>query len=98
MAGTKVEMYTGNNSTVGDKTFGVLILRNKQGEAQRRELAEPRLHLGRTRGNDIRLESGSVSERHARLDHRDGFWVLTDLGSRNGTYLNGRRIEGPTPL
>lgn len=79
------------------KTLGVLVLQ-KKGTAERRELTGSRVHLGRARSNDIRLESGSVSERHAQLDHRDGFWVLTDLGSRNGTYLNGRKIDGPVPL
>jgi pSer/pThr/pTyr-binding forkhead associated (FHA) protein len=79
-------------------TLGILVVQKKSGAAERRELAARSLLLGRTPGNDIRLDSGTVSERHARLDHRDGFWVLTDLGSRNGTYLNGRKIEGPTPL
>jgi pSer/pThr/pTyr-binding forkhead associated (FHA) protein len=82
----------------GAKTVGILVLQRAKGQAETRELAAPRVHLGRRRDNEIRLESGSVSERHARLEHRDGFWVLTDLGSRNGTYLNGRKIEGPTPI
>jgi pSer/pThr/pTyr-binding forkhead associated (FHA) protein len=79
------------------ETLGILVLQNK-GNTQRCELIGPRHHLGRARGNEIRLDSGSVSERHARLDHRDGFWVLSDVGSRNGTYLNGRKIDRPVPL
>lgn len=81
----------------GGDTLGILVLETK-GRTERCELLRPRVRLGRTRDNDIRVESGTVSERHARLDHRDGFWLLTDLGSRNGTYLNGRKIDRPVPI
>lgn len=83
--------------TSSGKTLGILVLQ-QMGTVERRDLDGPRVHLGRARGNDIRLASGKVSERHAQLDLRDGFWVLTDLGSRNGTYLNGRKIDRPVPL
>jgi pSer/pThr/pTyr-binding forkhead associated (FHA) protein len=36
-----------------------------------------------------------VSRQHAEIRPRGGSWVLTDLGSTNGSSLNGRRIEGP---
>jgi pSer/pThr/pTyr-binding forkhead associated (FHA) protein len=81
----------------GAELLGILVLKNKS-TTRRHELLGPRVHLGRARGNDIRLDSSTVSERHARLDHHNGFWVLTDAGSRNGTYLNGRRIDRPVPL
>ena len=45
-------------------------------------------------GDDARV----VSTRHAELRHQDGGWVLADLGSRNGSYLNGVRVEGQSPL
>jgi adenylate cyclase len=55
--------------------------------------------LGRAVANDIVLPDDRVSRRHATI-HAQGereFW-LVDLGSRNGTYLNGRRISQPTRL
>jgi pSer/pThr/pTyr-binding forkhead associated (FHA) protein len=59
---------------------------------------EPRegdLAIGRRRGNDIELPFADVSEQHARLTRGDRGWLLLDLGSANGTYVNGRRL---TPL
>ncbi len=44
------------------------------------------------------LDDGRMSRRHARLERRDGQWHVADLGSRNGTTLNGRPLSGPTPL
>jgi len=52
------------------------------------------------RGGDARIvtESARVSRHHARiLVSRDGV-VIEDLGSKNGTFVGGRRIDGPTPL
>jgi hypothetical protein len=46
------------------------------------------LLLGRHLGCDIVLEELSVSRRHARLRFRDGHWVLQDLQSTNGTFVN----------
>ena len=45
-------------------------------------------------GDDARV----VSARHAELRWREGQWHVVDLGSRNGTYLNGRRLSGNAPL
>ena len=45
-------------------------------------------------GDDARV----VSARHAELRWREGQWHVVDLGSRNGTYLNGRRLSGHAPL
>jgi pSer/pThr/pTyr-binding forkhead associated (FHA) protein len=40
------------------------------------------------------LDHAAVSRRHAQIAHDDG-WVLTDLGSSNGTWIEGRKIDGP---
>jgi pSer/pThr/pTyr-binding forkhead associated (FHA) protein len=41
------------------------------------------------------LADPNVSRQHAEIRPRGGGWVLTDLGSTNGSQLNGRRIESP---
>lgn len=53
------------------------------------------LHMGRTTENDLSLVlDASVSGRHARLVREGGHYWLEDMGSRNGTYIGDRRIEG----
>ena len=50
--------------------------------------------IGRSRQCDIVLDDPSVSRQHAEIRPRGGSWVLSDLGSTNGSALNGRRVEG----
>jgi len=55
--------------------------------------------LGRSgRKNDVVLEDEHVSRRHVRIIVRGGRHVLEDLGSRWGTFVNGARVDRPTPL
>lgn len=51
------------------------------------------LRIGRATDSDLVLRDGRVSRQHARLHGRDGVLVLTDLGSTNGTRVNGQRIR-----
>ncbi|MFJ2114910.1 MULTISPECIES: DUF1707 and FHA domain-containing protein [unclassified Streptomyces] len=50
------------------------------------------LLIGRDPMNGLRLSHDTVSRLHAELSMRDGLWVLRDLGSTNGTTVNGRRV------
>jgi hypothetical protein len=52
--------------------------------------------LGRSRECDVMLDDPNVSRTHAELRPRGGSWVLTDLGSTNGSSINGQRIDAPT--
>jgi hypothetical protein len=54
--------------------------------------------LGRSRQCDVVLEDPNVSRQHAEIRPRGGSWVLSDLGSTNGSLLNGRRVTGPEVL
>ncbi len=54
--------------------------------------------LGRSRQCDVVLNDPNVSRQHAEIRPRGGSWVLSDLGSTNGSSLNGRRIESPEVL
>ncbi len=58
-----------------------------------------RLTIGRSRANDVALVSDhGVSRIHALLERVASGWCVRDLGSRNGTALNGRRIDAPFAL
>ena len=55
--------------------------------------------MGREATNDIVVEQPVVSRKHAMIFYRDtGFWIQ-DLGSQNGTYVDGQRVgQQPRPL
>jgi len=61
-------------------------------------LDSPRLVVGRSRSCDVRLRDDTVSRLHAALVWRGGTLVLEDLGSSNGTWVNGERILSPRSL
>jgi len=54
--------------------------------------------IGRDDSSTLVLSDDFASSHHARLSPRDGGWLLEDLGSTNGTYLDRTRVSGPTPL
>jgi hypothetical protein len=54
--------------------------------------------LGRSRQCDLMLDDANVSRTHAEVRPRGGSWVLTDLGSTNGSRVNGRQVDGSEVL
>ena len=56
------------------------------------ELSAETLGIGRDTGNQIQIHDTEVSRRHAELRRSDKTYILADLGSSNGTYINGQRI------
>ena len=55
--------------------------------------------LGRAHDSTIVLDDDYASSRHARIyPDRDGQWIVEDLGSTNGTYLDRARLTTPTPI
>lgn len=56
------------------------------------------LAIGRHSSNDLVLDIERVSRRHARLERKGNQFVLSDLGSTNGVWLGGRRIDAPQAL
>src|SRR6187431_684790 len=75
--------------------FAIIV--HEKGGAERREVFDSaELSVGRVQGNELMLPKGNVSKRHARLLYRDGRFIVTDLNSTNGTYVNRRRIAHAT--
>src|SRR3954469_24667098 len=75
--------------------FAIVI--SEKGGGERRELFDKHeINVGRVQGNDLMLPKGNVSKRHARLIFRDGRFIVPDLKSTNGTYVNGRKIAQAT--
>ena len=75
--------------------FAIII--SEKGGAERREsFDKSEINVGRVQGNDLMLPKGNVSKHHARLLFRDGRFIVTDLKSTNGTYVNGRKIAQAT--
>lgn len=55
--------------------------------------------IGRAQGSTIVLDDDYASAQHARLvPGLDGRWTVEDMGSTNGTYVDRRKIDGPTPI
>jgi len=65
---------------------------------RRIELTPAGVTIGRTREADLVVDADRVSRRHARVEDTGSGWVVTDLGSTNGTHVNGVRVTGSHPL
>jgi len=74
-----------------------LILKGAAGEVTEFPLADANV-LGRSTQATVRLADREVSRKHSQIDREGQDYVLRDLGSSNGTFLNGKRIFGPTRL
>lgn len=54
--------------------------------------------IGRSPSNDICIPERHVSRRHAVISYRDGIFMISDLGSANGTFVNNQKLADPFPL
>lgn len=75
-----------------------LVVFSNNGLANEYPLEGPELVIGRDADCQIRLNNPQVSRKHARLVIEADQVLVSDLGSRNGTFVAGRRIDRPTPL
>jgi len=61
-------------------------------------LGDQPVTLGRSQESTIVLDDDYVSGRHARFYTQDGQWLVEDMGSTNGTYLDRTKVTAPTPV
>ena len=85
---------TGRRSKGGD---ALVVIEPREQKGERYALADE-VTIGRAAGCTVTLEDTYASQLHARLFRREGALHVEDLGSTNGTYLNGRKVSSPLPL
>jgi len=61
-------------------------------------LSDQQITIGRANDATLVLNDDYASTRHARLFPQDGQWIVEDLGSTNGTYLDRQKVTQPTPV
>jgi pSer/pThr/pTyr-binding forkhead associated (FHA) protein len=74
------------------------LFRSGELKGRRLPVKVPVVNIGRGEYNDIVIADPSVSTMHAKLQRREAIWILTDLGSTNGTFVEGERLAGEMPL
>ena len=75
-----------------------LLFRSGDMKGRRLPIKVPVANIGRGDYNDVVISDPSVSTMHAKLQRRDAIWILTDLGSTNGTFVEGEPLKGELPL
>ncbi len=80
------------------QTLAKFLVRSGALKGQRLLVKVPIVNIGRADYNDLVIPDDSVSSQHAKLTRREGVWILTDLGSTNGTLVDGERVGGDVPI
>ncbi len=75
-----------------DQRFALAVISGEQAGAVFK-IVKPRTFIGRGANMDVRITDSEVSRRHAMLEIRGDEALLVDLGSTNGTYVDGERVE-----
>jgi predicted component of type VI protein secretion system len=75
----------------------LVVVEPREQKGQRYALGEE-VTVGRAAGCTVTIDDNYASQLHARLFRRDGSIHVEDLGSTNGTYLNGRKLTGSQPV
>lgn len=84
------ETFLGDFST---KHHAFLEVIDLEGERKQIELGEEDVVIGRTLDCEVKLELDNVSRKHAIIAFRNEEYHIEDLGSTNGTYVNGIKVE-----
>jgi pSer/pThr/pTyr-binding forkhead associated (FHA) protein len=79
-------------------TKSQLVMRTGPNPGKTFTLNKPEMYIGRDISNDIVINDAEVSRKHVRFIAQGDQYVIEDLGSTNGTFINGQRIAGPHAL
>jgi pilus assembly protein CpaF len=76
----------------------LVTLAEKGGGTEQIEFEKNEITIGRLAGNDIVLGKGNVSKYHSKIVAKDGKFIILDMKSTNGTFVNGKKIAAPQVL
>jgi pSer/pThr/pTyr-binding forkhead associated (FHA) protein len=95
---TSLGMPTAKREGSGASALASLLVRSGSLKGQRLAVKTPVVNIGRADYNDLVIPDESISTAHAKLQRREGVWVLMDLDSTNGTFVDGERVKGEMHL
>jgi predicted component of type VI protein secretion system len=75
-----------------------LVMKTGPNPGKAFELTKDVMAIGREANNDITIQDTEISRNHARISRKSGAYVLEDLGSTNGTFVNKQRLMAPRAL
>jgi eukaryotic-like serine/threonine-protein kinase len=97
-AAATVRSNIASRKTSVDEGPGYLTMVLPTGEVRQFTFDRTEFTIGKGAGNDIVVEDASVSRSHATLRWDEGTWLVFDHGSKNGSFVNDRRVSGKVPL
>ncbi len=80
-------------STGGDADSASIVIVDPNGHRTRVPIEPVPFHIGRQPESNLILRDGRVSRTHARIVNEGGAYVLEDMGSRHGTFVNGKKVQ-----
>jgi len=89
---------TRDNTTMMFGSQGSVRVKWEDGHGPHEKVLYRDFRIGRDDGCEIHLDDPMISRRHAEVSYDEGLWWIRDLGSRNGTQLDGHRVtRAPLP-
>jgi hypothetical protein len=88
-----ISLSTAEKLGLAESSPQLLVLEENGNPVERISITRHPIVIGRLSSNDVVLSDPNVSRRHAELRHQNGRWLLIDLGSTNGTMVNGKLIR-----